>query len=240
MKDSSTLKILIIVPAYNEEKSIAHTLSELIQLTERLEDIDICVINDGSKDQTLSVVKEFPVILIDLPYNLGIGAAVQTGYKYAYLHNYDIAVQFDADGQHNSQDLENLIQPLLENTCDMVIGSRFIQKTGYKGAWNRRIGILFFSHLLSFLTGNKITDSTSGYRAINKTVIKQLALNYPKDYPEAEVIIYLHRKGLRCGEVSVAMNQRLQGKSSITPFKSIYYMLKVTLAILMQKLTRER
>lgn len=239
MENLSKAKILIIIPAYNEEKSIANTLSDLKPLTKLSPNINICVINDGSTDQTAHIVKTFPVILVNLPYNLGIGATVQTGYKYAHFHNYDIAVQFDADGQHSGQDLEDLIQPLLRNECDMVIGSRFIKKTAYKGCWRRRTGILFFSYLLGLLTGKKVTDPTSGYRAINRTALKLLALSYPKDYPEAEIIAYLHKKGLRCQEISVNMNPRLEGKSSITPFKSVYYMVKVTLSILVQKLTKE-
>lgn len=239
MDESLTPKILIIVPAYNEEKSISNTLLELKLLTEKMRNIQICVINDGSKDQTAAIIEKFPVILINLPYNLGIGCAVQTGYKYACLHDYDIAIQFDADGQHSSEDLERLIQPLLKNQCDMVIGSRFLKKTNYKGSLSRRIGILFFSYLLSILTRSKVTDPTSGYRAINKKVIRLLAVNYPKDYPEAEVIAYLHKKGLLCKEIPVNMKPRLEGKSSITPIKSFYYMLEVTIAILMQKLMKK-
>jgi glycosyltransferase involved in cell wall biosynthesis len=233
-------RTLIIVPAYNEEESIGHTLRKLLSIKKNLPSIDICVINDGSKDQTAQVVRQFEdVVLIDLPYNLGIGGAVQTGYKYAYKMGYDVAVQFDADGQHNEADLIAVIQPIVNGETDMCIGSRFVQKTDYKGSIFRRIGIYYFELLLFLLTGKKYTDATSGYRAINKKVIELFAREYPKDYPEPEVILFLHRKNFRIKEISVHMKQRQGGSSSITPFRSIYYMLKVTLSILMQKLIKE-
>lgn len=238
-------KILIIVPAYNEEEVIQGTLKKLLRSKQQNTDftIDICVVNDGSSDHTAKLVTEMnQVILLNLPYNLGIGGAMQTGYKYAYENNYDIAVQFDADGQHNPEDLDTIIQPLLNtpaNHCDMIVGSRFVEKTDYKGAIARRIGIYYFSKLLYVLTKERYTDPTSGFRAINKRIIKEFAQHYPKDYPEPEVLIYLFRRGYQIEERSVNMTSRQGGVSSITPIKSIYYMLKVTLSILMQKLIKE-
>lgn len=233
-------KILIIVPAFNEEEAIGNTLERLLTIKAIHPTLDICVINDGSMDQTAQVVRQFPeIILLDLPNNLGIGGAVQTGYKYAHQYGYDIAVQFDADGQHNEADLIKLVNPVLEEQCDMCVGSRFIQKTDYSGNPLRRIGIFYFQFLIYLLTGKKFTDATSGYRAINRKVIELFAHEYPLDYPEPEVILFLNRKKLKVKEISVNMMERQGGASSITPFRSMYYMLKVTLSILMQKVIKE-
>ncbi|MBU8881148.1 glycosyltransferase family 2 protein [Bacillus sp. FJAT-29790] len=230
---------MIIVPAYNEEEAIGRTLSKLLSIKTSIPTIDICVINDGSKDQTAKVVGLYSdVILLDLPNNLGIGGAVQTGYKYAHHNHYDIALQFDADGQHNEKDLITVLTPIINGECDMCIGSRFVEKTSYTGSRSRRMGIYYFELLLYLLTRQKYTDATSGYRAINRKVISLFADNYPRDYPEPEVILYLHRKKLRVKEISVNMNERQGGTSSITPFRSMYYMFKVTLSILMQKLIK--
>ncbi|MFD3450250.1 glycosyltransferase family 2 protein [Microbacteriaceae bacterium 4G12] len=231
-------KTLIIIPAYNEEEAIGDTLARLLELRQHFTQLDVCVINDGSKDKTSDIVKQFGVNLVSLPYNLGIGSAVQTGYKYAYENDYEIAIQFDADGQHNPEDLYKIIEPIAADQCDMVLGSRFTEKTEYKGSISRRIGILYFTALLKLLTKQTFMDPTSGYRAINKKVIDIFAYNYPKDYPEPEVLIHLKKKGLRIREISVNMQERQGGQSSITPFKSIYYMVKVSLAILMQKIVK--
>jgi glycosyltransferase involved in cell wall biosynthesis len=240
LKTIDEAKLLIIVPAYNEEEAISSTLDKLLRLKQNIPSLDICVVNDGSKDRTADMVRQFKeVILIDLPYNLGIGGAVQSGYKFAHKNHYDVAVQFDADGQHSEADLLAVIHPILEEKADMCIGSRFVQKTDYIGNPIRRFGIYYFQWLLFILTGNKYTDATSGYRAINHKVISLFASDYPRDYPEPEVILYLNRKKMKILEISVNMNQRQGGASSITPFKSIYYMFKVTLSILMQKLIKE-
>ncbi|MFC3886486.1 glycosyltransferase family 2 protein [Bacillus songklensis] len=233
-------KTLIIVPAYNEEESIAATLRDLLIIKQERPFIDICVINDGSKDRTASIVESFEdVTLVNLPYNLGIGGAVQTGYRYAHQHGYDIAIQFDADGQHNADSIDALIQPILSGEADMVVGSRFLEKTDYKGAVSRRLGIYYFTLLLRLLTGLTFTDPTSGYRAINKKIISLFAFDYPKDYPEPEVLIHLTRKGFNIKEITVHMKARQGGSSSITPLKSIYYMTKVTLSIVIQRIVRE-
>ncbi|OUB20887.1 glycosyl transferase family 2 [Bacillus thuringiensis serovar yunnanensis] len=231
-------KTLIIIPAYNEEEAIADTLTRLLELKEHFVGLDICVINDGSKDKTPAIVTTFPVHLVNLPYNLGIGSTVQTGYKYAYENGYDIAIQYDADGQHNPEDLYKIIQPIAKDQYEMVLGSRFTEKTAYKGSLSRRIGIFYFTALLKLLTKQTFMDPTSGYRAINREVIKIFAHNYPKDYPEPEVLIHLKKKNLRIKEISVNMQERQGGQSSITPLKSVYYMIKVSLAILMQKIVK--
>jgi glycosyltransferase involved in cell wall biosynthesis len=235
-------KVLVIVPAYNEEEAIRDTLNNLIREKYNRKDIclDICVVNDGSKDQTSKIVLGYKdVILLDLPFNLGIGGAMQTGYKYAWMNQYDVVLQFDADGQHNIDDLHIIIDPILSGELDMVVGSRFLTSTDYKGTLSRRVGIYYFTMLLYLLTKQRFTDPTSGFRAIGKTALKEFAEYYPKDYPEPEVLIYLQKKGYRIQEKSVNMLQRQGGVSSITPFKSVYYMFKVTLSICMQKIIKE-
>src|SRR3954471_12405923 len=190
----SSKKILIIVPAYNEEEAIEQTLSKLMAIKSTIPNIDVCVVNDGSKDQTSRLVSKYNVTLLDLPINLGIGGGMQTGYKYAFNNNYDIAIQFDADGQHNELDIDSLLQPIMNEDIDMVVGSRFIKNTDYKGSLTRRVGIFYFSTLLYLMTGRRFTDPTSGFRAVNKKVIERFATYYPNDYPEPEVLISLHRK----------------------------------------------
>lgn len=231
-------KTLIIIPAYNEKDSIGNTLKKLLKYTKNKKNIDICVINDGSTDETAEIVKGYNVILIDLPINLGIGGAVQTGYKYAYKNNYDLAIQFDADGQHKQEELDKIIEPTSTGSCDLCIGGRFVKKTNYKGTLTRRLGIYYFEKLLKLLTGKKITDPTSGFRCINKNVISILANEYPKDYPEPEVIMMLNKKGLSIKEVSVEMKERESGSSSITPLRSLYYMIKVSLSIIVRKIEK--
>ncbi|MFU0789320.1 glycosyltransferase family 2 protein [Cerasibacillus sp. JNUCC 74] len=232
-------KTLIIVPAYNEEASIASTLNSLMKLKSNIKSLEICVVNDGSTDKTADIVASFDVVLLNLPMNLGIGGAVQTGYKYAYNHGYEIAVQFDADGQHNTNDFLELIKPIIKNEEDMVVGSRFLQKTSYSGSKTRRIGIYYFYLILKLLTNKSYTDPTSGYRAINRRVICLFAHDYPKDYPEPEVLMHLNRKNMRIREVTANMAARQGGESSITFWKSVYYMGKVTLSILMQSIVKE-
>lgn len=225
------MKILIIIPAYNEEKNIYKVIKS-IQEIEPL--VDILVINDGSKDNTSFEANKAGAKVINLPFNLGIGGAVQTGYKYALYNNYDYAIQIDGDGQHNAEYIKDIISKLESGHFDMVIGSRFLNNTNYKPSFFRKIGIGYFSKLISKVIGQEVTDTTSGYRGINKKVIKIFSEYYPTDYPEPETIIYLKKRNIKIGEVPVIMNYRQGGKSSITPIKSIYYMIKVTLAILLQ------
>lgn len=234
-------RVLIIVPAYNEQDSIGKTLENLLAHKKNITDyvIDICVINDGSKDNTKdAVLKYADVKLIDLPVNLGIGGAVQTGYKYAYKNDYTLAVQFDADGQHKSEELYKIIAPVLNGDADMCIGSRFLEKTAYRGSLQRRLGIYFFETLLTFFTRNRVTDPTSGFRCINRRIIELFDQDYPKDFPEPEVIMLLNKRNYTVREVSVEMDSREMGASSITPLKSIYYMLKVSLAVFVRKIEK--
>lgn len=228
-------KILVIVPAYNEEESIR----KVIESIENQEiKVDVVVINDGSKDRTYKEASKTDAYVIDLPFNLGIGGAMQTGYLYAFKNKYDIAIQIDADGQHNPEDIKNLIQPLLDEEADMVIGSRYLEKTQYKSTLLRRLGMIYFTTVIKIFTGNRITDTTSGYRAVDRKVIKMFAREYPEDYPEVEVLVWLKKRRLKIKEISVEMNERTTGKSSITPFKSLYYMIKVTLGIIISSIRK--
>jgi len=225
------LKVLIIIPAYNEEASIANVIQAI---RTKAPEVDIVVINDGSKDNTASVAKATEQAqVITLPLNVGIGGAMQTGYMYAKKHDYDVAVQMDADGQHDPAYLHQLLDALRKGEADCMIGSRFIQKTAYRSSISRRTGILFFTGLLKLATKERFTDPTSGFRAANRKVIDVFANYYPDDYPEVETIVLLQRLGYKVKETSVLMHSRETGASSITPLKSIYYMIKVSLAVFM-------
>lgn len=225
-------KVLVIIPAYNEEMS----LPGVIRGINMFNGIDVVVINDGSKDGTSAAAVKAGADVIDLPFNLGIGGAVQTGYLYAFENGYDVAVQVDADGQHNPCDLMRIIEPVLQGESDMVIGSRFVEFTGYETPLARKIGIRIFSVVVSFINGQKLKDTTSGYRAVGKKVIEFFVDNYPTDYPEVEALILLKRKGFVIREIPVKMAHREFGESSITPLYSVYYMIKVLLAVLMNVL----
>lgn len=229
--EEKNLKTLIIIPAYNEGEAIYDVVYSIKQ--ENLQDTTILVVNDGSQDNTSCEARRGGARIIDLPINLGIGGAVQTGYLYAYYNNYDIAIQFDGDGQHKAKYLKTIVEEMEKSKSDMIIGSRFIEKSNYNPSFFRSIGIKFFSKLISSICGQNIYDTTSGYRAINKKVIKAFVDYYPKDYPEVETIAYIVKEGCKVREIPVEMNYRKKGKSSITPIKSIYYMIKVTLVTIM-------
>lgn len=222
------MKNLIIIPAYNEQDNIKATILTL----NKHNNYDILVVNDGSTDLTSAIVKQLPVELINLPFNLGIGGAMQTGYKFASYNDYDIAVQFDGDGQHNASCIENIVSDIKNNSADLVIGSRFLDKEGFQSTLLRRMGIKYFSKLINLLTRQKVSDPTSGFRACNRKVIDLFADIYPIDFPEPESVVYLVRNGLRVREIPVIMNERLGGKSSIRNIKTVFYMIKVSLALL--------
>ncbi|MBL4935541.1 glycosyltransferase family 2 protein [Clostridium sp. YIM B02515] len=224
------MKTLVIIPAYNEQDTIYNVVTQVKNCGLK---VDVLVINDGSNDCTSQKAVQAGAEVIDLPVNVGIGGAVQTGYLYALYKDYDIAVQIDGDGQHNPKYLNKLIQPLIDDKADMVIGSRFLEETGYTPSFFRSIGIRYFSRLVSHITHKPIFDTTSGFRAINRKTIELFAKYYPSDYPEVETIVYCSSRGIRISEVPVCMNYRQGGKSSITPIKSIYYMIKVTLSIVL-------
>lgn len=233
MAEKNKKKVLIIIPAYNESESIRNVVGYMIRQAPQY---DYLVINDGSTDNTLKICEEQQYQYLDLPINLGIGGAVQAGYVYARKNNYDIAVQVDGDGQHDIAYLEDMLKPLLTGEADVVIGSRFLEKEGFQSSHTRRAGISILSFLIRLTTGKKIMDVTSGFRAVNRRFIEIYAKDYPTDYPEPEAIVtaIMHRG--RVVEVPVRMRARESGTSSITFQKSIYYMIKVTLAILVCRL----
>jgi len=221
-------KTLVIIPAFNEEGAVEKVVAEV---KEHLPQVGILVVNDGSSDLTSKKAKETGAIVLDLPFNLGIGGAMQAGYKYAFEKGYEIAIQVDGDGQHDPKEIPKLLKALGEKEVDMVIGSRFIGDSKFKSSMMRRVGISIFSKVISLIVGQKITDPTSGFRAGNRKAIQLFAFDYPQDYPEPEVLVLLHKCGLKMAEVPIVMNERYAGESSITKIRSIYYMVKVLLAI---------
>lgn len=227
------MKKLIIIPAYNEESNIEKTVTAI---QENAQGFDYVIINDCSTDHTRQICEDKGYNIVNLPINLGIGGAVQTGYKYALRHDYDVAVQVDGDGQHDPEFLSVMAEHLLKNNLDMVIGSRFIEKEGFQSSQLRRVGIVIFSKLITILTGTKITDPTSGLRMIGPNVMALFAADYPRDYPEPETTARLLHNHFKIKEIPVQMRERQGGVSSISPGKSIYYMVKVTLAILIEKM----
>jgi len=225
------MKKLIIIPAYNEELNIVDTVKRANALSP---DYDVIVVNDASTDHTREMCEQNNIPHLNLPVNLGIGGAVQTGYRFASRHGYDIAVQVDADGQHNPEFLNKMEQILVDEEADMIIGSRFLENEGFQSSFMRRVGINFFSGLIKILTGQRITDPTSGLRMVGKKAIKLFSQDYPSDYPEPETDVQLVSRGYKVVEIPVVMNARQGGESSISTRKSIYYMVKVTLAIFVE------
>lgn len=230
--------VLIIIPAYNEEESILGVIDDL---REHAPFADYIVVNDGSTDGTRFLLEESDIPHIDLIKNLGIGGAVQTGYKYALQRGYDVAVQFDGDGQHCAKYISDLVAPIQGGEADLVVGSRFKgENEGFKSSFMRRLGITILSGVLKMASTNKVEDVTSGFRAAGKRAIQLFASCYPDDYPEPEALALIARKGLKLAEVPVSMRERTGGESSIKRMDSMYYMIKVTFAILIQTNIYER
>lgn len=225
-------KIAAIVPAYNEEKAIAAVVDDInsIAKSQNLL-ITVVVINDCSTDSTAEIISKLNCVALHLPVNLGIGGAVQTGFRYAFENDFDYAIQIDGDGQHPASEISKLISAASENNLDVVIGSRFISKEGFQSSAARRAGINYFKWLNRFLVGVTVSDSTSGFRLINKKALAIVSDYYPDEYPEPEAIILYSLNHLKIGEVSVTMKERQGGVSSIGFVSSIYYMFKVSLAI---------
>jgi glycosyltransferase involved in cell wall biosynthesis len=228
------MKTLAIIPAYNEAASIAGVIREIKQHQPAM---DIVVVNDGSTDGTSYAARATALAhVIDLPVNLGIGGAVQTGYLYADRLGYDIAVQIDGDGQHDPAELARVLAPIRDGSAECCIGTRFMGGSGYRSTRARRAGIHYFTWMILSMTRHRLTDPTSGFRAVGREGIRTFAAYYPDDYPEVEAIVLLLRKGLSIKETPVHMRSRTAGHSSITPFKSLYYMIKVSLAVIMTRL----
>ena len=231
--DTDRPRILVIIPCFNEQEAISLVIDEVnrLRITSGLH-VEALVVNDCSTDATLAVIQQLDCQYLDLPVNLGIGGAMQAGYKFAYRNGYDIAVQLDGDGQHPADELPKLIRPLLANQADVVIGSRFLNKTGFQSSAVRRIGIQYFRWLNQLLVGQVIHDSTSGFRAFNRRTLAVVNAYYPDEYPEPEAIVQFGLSRLRMLEVPVQMRERQGGVSSINNSRAIYYMLKVTLGTL--------
>ncbi len=231
------MKVLVIIPAYNEALNIVNTVNTL---TSTCPEVDYVVVNDCSQDNTAEICKKNGFNYLSLPINLGIGGGMQAGYRYAVEKGYDVAIQFDGDGQHNANYIKDLIEPIKNGEADLVIGSRFINKEGFQTSAMRRLGINLLGFTLKVCGKVKITDATSGFRAASKDVIEFFSHHYAQDYPEPEAIIAARVSGFRVKEVPVVMNERTAGVSSINTFKSVYYMIKVTLAIVIYRLVGKK
>ena len=229
------MKKLVIIPAYNEEGNLEKTINDI---TENAPGFDYVIINDCSTDNTLEMCRHHGFHNLNLPVNLGIGGAVQTGYRYAFYHGYDLAVQFDGDGQHSAAHLEDMAKVLEKSGADMVIGSRFIEKEGFQSSGLRRVGIRYFTMLIRLLTGKTITDPTSGMRMVNRKLLEKFTNEYPKDYPEPESVVTILSENYKVKEVPVIMNEREEGVSSISLRNSVYYMIKVSFAILIARMKK--
>lgn len=229
------LKGLIIIPAFNEALNIVKVLDDI---KAHAPDFDVIVVDDGSADSTADAAAQCDAGVLRLPYNLGIGGAMQAGYKYAERNGYEIAVQFDGDGQHRADQLEALITPVVRGEADLAIGSRFLGEKAYHAQFTRLLGIKILSRVVSLFVSQRITDPTSGFRAANRKVMAFFVRNYPDDYPEPEAVVLLNKAGFRMTEVPVSMRQRLSGSSSITALRAFYYMIKVLLAIMVDMLKR--
>ena len=217
-----------VVPAYNEEGSIGEVVAEIRAADPGLE---VIVVDDGSTDGTARIAELAGAYVLRLPFNLGIGAAVQTGIQHAAAEGFDVAVQVDGDGQHDARELEALLRPVVVGEADIAVGTRFAGPRRYRASISRRIGIVLFAWIVSLIVRQRVTDTTSGFRAMNRRGIELFADDYPHDYPEVEATVLVYRHRLRMVEVPVAMRPRESGRSSITAFRSLYYMSKVSLAL---------
>ena len=227
-------KVLLIIPAYNEEESLRSLIEEIKAVCP---EVDYLVVNDCSSDDTERLLEELGANYITLPCNMGIGGAVQSGYRYAAQNGYGIAIQIDGDGQHDVRFVKDMVKLIEDKQADVVIGSRFIDKEGFQSSQARRIGIRILSMLIRLMCGAKVKDVTSGFRAVNRRFIELFAENYPDDYPEPEVIVTAKLYGAVIKELPVVMRERTTGKSSINLKRSIYYMIKVSLAIIICRIS---
>jgi glycosyltransferase involved in cell wall biosynthesis len=223
------LRRIAIVPAYNEEGCVAQVIDELRAFDDGLE---IVVVDDGSFDRTAQVARAKGAHVLRLPFNLGIGGSVQTGFRYAWEQGFELAVRVDGDGQHDPSQLGAIVEPVLRGDADICVGSRYRERgDGYRSSVPRRMGIRVLAGTVSLLTRQSVTDPTSGFQALNRKAIALFAADYPHDYPEVEALVMLIRHRLRLQEVPVQMRARAAGRSSIRAFGSVYYMVKVLLAL---------
>ncbi len=231
MENSAKKSMLIIIPAYNEGSNLCDLIKEA-----RREFIgeDIAVVDDGSTDSTGEVAEKMGINVLSLPYNLGIGGAVQTGYKFALEMGYDIVIRLDGDGQHPPEEAARLAEPVLNGETDLAIGSRYLSEGNYEPQILRKAGTRILSTIVSWMIKQKITDATSGFVALNRDAVEVLCHEFPRDYPEVESLVILHKNNMRIKEVPVKMKKREDGASSIKGLKQAYYMIKVILSILMR------
>jgi glycosyltransferase involved in cell wall biosynthesis len=230
--------VLIVIPAYNEERNISSLLGNIRQT---ISEADILVIDDGSTDRTARVAEKAGALVVKLPFNMGYGAAVQTGFKYALMKRYQYVVQMDADGQHDPDSIHALLDEIRHEDVDVVIGSRFLGNKVYKAPFVRRMGISMFGKIASIITGQHSTDPTSGFQALNRDAVRFYASPYyPVDYPDADVLIMLHRAGLRIREIPVTMHARKVGKSMHSGLKPLYYIFKMFLSMFVTLLRKDR
>jgi glycosyltransferase involved in cell wall biosynthesis len=228
LPELTELRRIAIVPAYNEERNVGRVLDELRAFDPGL---DVVVVSDGSVDGTARVAREHGAHVVQLPFNLGIGGAVQTGFRYAYEHGYDLVVRCDGDGQHVPGELPKVLEPVLAGRADIAVGSRFAGGDGYRSSATRRVGIRLLALVVSAIARQRVTDTTSGFQALNRKALVLFAADYPHDYPEVEGLVMTVKHRLRLEEVPVAMREREHGRSSITAARSVYYMTKVLLAL---------
>lgn len=229
-----TPRVLVAIPAYGEEKSIGGIVSSI----RRKLPYDVVVVNDGSLDGTSAAARDAGAVTLDLPCNLGIGGAIQTAYQFARDQGYDALVRIDADGQHEVEDIPRVLDPVLRGEADAAIGSRFLGEKEYRISIPRIFGIRFFRWLVRWNTGYRVTDPTSGFFAVNRRLIEFYSHHYPSDYPEVDAYILMHRQKARAVEVPVRMYERTEGKSSITMYRAVYYMVKVTLSFFINRIRR--
>jgi len=223
------MRRIAIVPAFNEEQNVGSVIDEIRAVDPTF---DVVVVDDGSFDGTAAVAHARGARVLRLPFNLGIGGAVQTGFRFAFENGYDVAVRVDGDGQHDPAELDKILAPVLAGEADIAVGSRFAgSQDGYRSSRSRRVGIRLLASVVSRIVGRRVTDTTSGFQALNKKGIALFARDYPHDYPEVEATIMVFRHRLRSVEVPVSMRERAAGRSSITALRSVYYMVKVLLAI---------
>ena len=222
------LKRVAIVPAFNEEKNVGRVIDELRTLDPGL---DVVVVSDGSTDKTVEVAAEHGAHVISLPFNLGIGGAVQTGFRYAWEEGYELAVRLDGDGQHDPGELRVLVAPVVSGDADLAVGSRFVSGGGYRSSAARRVGIRILARVVSLIARQRLTDTTSGFQAANRRAIRVYAADLPHDYPEVEGIVMAIKHRIRLVEVPVTMRERIHGRSSIGALASIYYMVKILVAL---------
>jgi hypothetical protein len=232
----ATVKRIAIVPAFNEERNVGRVLDELRAIDPGLA---VVVVSDGSTDRTAEVASARGAYVIRLPFNLGIGGAVQTGFRYAWEEGYELAVRLDGDGQHDPGELGILVAPIVAGEADLAVGSRFVAGGGYRSSAARRVGIRILARVVSLIARQRLTDTTSGFQACNRRAISLYAADLPHDYPEVEGMVMAIKHRIRLVEVPVTMREREHGRSSIGTLASIYYMVKILLALFVDLFRRD-